>query len=128
MARFIGTGTVLLGEVTRQAPGTDTGPFAAWFESAPLRLEVVAEREGPAHAVLRPEDLLLSREPVPGSARNRFAAVVSRVERVGPVSYVHLDVGRPLTAAVTTASAEELGLAPGIAVVVTVKATAIHLV
>ena len=31
-------------------------------------------------------------------------------------------------AAVTTASAAELGLAPGIEVVVTVKATAIHLV
>jgi molybdopterin-binding protein len=128
VAKFIGTGTVLRGEVTRQAPGTDTGPFAAWFESAPLRFEVVAEREGPAHAVLRPEDLLLSREPVPGSARNRFAAVVNRVERVGPVSYVHLDAGRPLTAAVTTASAGELGLAPGIEVVVSVKATAIHLV
>jgi molybdopterin-binding protein len=53
---------------------------------------------------------------------------VSRIERVGPVSYVHLDAGRPLTAAVTTASAEELGLGSGTAVVVTVKATAIHLV
>jgi molybdopterin-binding protein len=128
VARFIGTGTVLLGEVTRQVAGDGDGPFAAWFESAPLKLEVVAEREGPAHAVLRPEDLLLSREPIAGSARNRFAAVVSRVERVGPVSYVHLDAGRPLTAAVTTASAEELALHPGIDVVVTVKATAIHLV
>lgn len=128
VARFIGTGTVLLGEVTRQSPADGEGPFAAWFDSAPLRLEIVAEREGPAHAVLRPEDLMLSREPLRGSARNRFAAVVSRVERVGPVSFVHLDAGRPLTAAVTTASAEDLGLQPGIDVVVTVKATAIHLV
>ncbi len=129
VARFIGTGTVLLGEVTRQAPSADgDGPFAAWFDSTPLRFEIVAEREGPAHAVLRPEDLMLSREPLQGSARNRFAAVVSRVERVGPVSFVHLDAGRPLTAAVTTASAEELGLQPGVDVVVTVKATAIHLV
>jgi len=128
VARFIGTGTVLLGEVTRQAPADGEGPFAAWFDSTPLRLEIVAEREGPAHAVLRPEDLMLSREPLQGSARNRFAAVVSRVERVGPVSFVHLDAGRPLTAAVTTASAEELGLQAGVDVVVTVKATAIHLV
>jgi len=128
VARFIGTGTVLHGEVTRQAPANETGPFAAWFESGPLRFEVVAEREGLAHAVLRPEDLILSREPISGSARNRFAAVVSRVERVGPVSYIHLDAGRPLTAAVTSASAEELGLNGGVHVVVTVKATAIHLV
>ncbi len=128
VARFIGTGTVLSGEVTRQAPEQDGGAFAAWFVSGPLRFEVVAEREGPAHAVLRPEDLTLSRDPIPGSARNRFAAVVSRVERVGPVSYVHLDAGRPITAAVTSASADELALDTGVAVVVTVKATAIHLV
>lgn len=128
VARFIGTGTVLRGVVTRNSPGNSEAPFAAWFESGPLMFEVVAEREGAAHAVLRPEDLMLSREPLSGSARNRFPAVVSRVERLGPVSYIHLDAGRPLTAAVTTASAEDLGLSAGVDVVVTVKATAIHLV
>ncbi len=127
VARFIGTGTVLAGAVTRQEPGSDS-PFAAWFDAPPFRLEVVAEREGPAHAVLRPEDLLLSREPMPGSARNRLDAVVQRLERVGPVCHVQLDAGRPLVAAVTTASAEALGLGPGVSVVVTIKATAIHLV
>lgn len=128
VARFIGTGTVLRGEVTRQAGVPDGAPFAAWFESGPLRFEVIAEREGTAHAVLRPEDLLLSRVPMPGSARNRFAAVVDRVERLGPISYIHLDAGRPLTAAVTTASADELQLRAGLELTVTVKATAIHLV
>lgn len=128
VARFIGTGTVLQGEVTRMSATDGAAPFAAHFRSGPLDFEVVAEREGTAHAVLRPEDLLLSREPVPGSARNRFRAVVLRVEHVGPISYVHLDAGRPLTAAVTTASAEELRLQAGVAVEVTIKATAIHLV
>jgi len=128
VANFIGTGTVLEGRVTRLVPGSVEQPFAAQFESGPIRLEVVAEREGPAHAVLRPEDLTLSRATIGGSARNRLAAVVQRVERVGPVSYIHLDAGRLLTAAVTSASAEELGLSAGANVVVTVKATAIHLV
>jgi len=128
VANFIGTGTVLEGQVTRLVPGSVEQPFAAHFECGPIRLEVVAEREGPAHAVLRPEDLTLSRATIAGSARNRLAAVVQRVERVGPVSYIHLDAGRLLTAAVTSASAEELGLSAGANVVVTVKATAIHLV
>jgi molybdopterin-binding protein len=128
VATFIGTGTVLHGQVTRLVPGSTESPFAARFSSGPISLEVVAEREGTAHAVLRPEDLMLSRETMPGSARNRIAAVVQRVERVGPVSYIHLDAGRLLTAAVTSASADELGLAAGATVVVTVKATAIHLV
>jgi len=128
VARFIGTGTVLRGTVTRQDTAEPGSPFAAWFESGPLRFEVVAEREGTAHAVLRPEDLMLSRSSMPGSARNRFAAVVSRVERLGPISYVHVDAGRSLTAAVTSASADELDLRAGSEVVVTIKATAIHLV
>jgi molybdate transport system ATP-binding protein/molybdate/tungstate transport system ATP-binding protein len=128
VARFIGTGTVLSGVVTRIASGETDVPFSAWFECGPLKFEVVAEREGAAHAVLRPEDLILSREPIPGSARNRFTAVVNTIERAGPVSYIHLDAGRLLTAAVTSASADKLGLAVGVQVVVSVKATAIHLV
>jgi molybdopterin-binding protein len=128
VATFIGTGTVLHGEVTRLVPGSAESPFAGRFSCGPITLEVVAEREGMAHAVLRPEDLVLSQGTIAGSARNRVAAVVQRVERVGPVSYIHLDAGRLLTAAVTSASADELGLAAGSNVVVTVKATAIHLV
>jgi molybdopterin-binding protein len=41
---------------------------------------------------------------------------------------VHLDVGRPLIASITTASAEEMELAPRMPVAIAFKATAIHLV
>jgi molybdopterin-binding protein len=44
------------------------------------------------------------------------------------VTLVHLDVGRPLLASVTTASAEEMALNPGMRVSIAFKATAIHLV
>ncbi|HET9293861.1 MAG TPA: ABC transporter ATP-binding protein [Gemmatimonadales bacterium] len=127
VARFIGTGTVLSGTVERLAAGDGT-PFAARFTSGPLSFEVIAEREGPAHAVLRPEDLLLSRDLQPTSARNHFAAVVRHVERLGPLTFVHLDAGRLLTAAVTSASCDALGIAQGAGLIVTIKATAIHLV
>jgi molybdopterin-binding protein len=53
---------------------------------------------------------------------------VVRLERSGPVTLVHLDVGRPLIASVTTASAEEMGLRADLRVVVAFKATAILLV
>lgn len=128
VARFIGTGTVLHGRVTRQDPHEASVPFSAWFDAGPVRLEVIAEREGEAHAVLRPEDLLLSREAPVGSARNRLTGVVRTVERVGPVCHVQLDAGVALTAAVTNASADALGLETGTSVMVAVKATAIHLV
>lgn len=143
VAEFIGTGTVLRGTVepmpqssrapeeSSRAERSDPGArFAGLFRSGGLSLEVVAEREGEAYAVIRPADLLLSRteghEPAP---RNRFPAVIVRVERGSAVAQVHLDAGgTALVAAVMSSTAEELGLAPGITVAVAIKATAIHLI
>jgi molybdate/tungstate transport system ATP-binding protein len=127
VARFVGTGNVIAGAVERTAPGP-TGPFRGCFRGGNLALDVVAEREGPTHAVIRPEDIVLSLTPHSDSARNHMEAVVVRLERTGPVTLVHLDVGRLLIASVTTASTEEMGLHAGMRVMVAVKATAILLV
>ena len=78
--------------------------------------------------MIRPEDIVLSLTPHPDSARNHMKGRIARLERVGPVTLVHLDVGRPLIASVTTASTDEMGLHPGTQVVVAFKATAILLV
>jgi molybdopterin-binding protein len=131
VAEFIGTGTVLRGTVERSQPvSPEGGRFAARFRSNGLELEVVAEREGAAYAVIRPADLLLSRTATPAPApRNRFGATVTRVERGSAVAQVHLDAGgTALVAVVMTTTAEELGLAAGVQVVVAIKATAIHLI
>jgi molybdate/tungstate transport system ATP-binding protein len=131
VAEFIGTGTVLKGVVERTSePDPTTGRFAARFRGQRLELEVVAEREGPAYAVLRPTDLLLSRDAAAGPApRNRFAGIVTRVEREMAVAQVHLDVqGTELLATVMTSTADELGLVPGSSIGVAVKATAVHLI
>jgi molybdopterin-binding protein len=107
-----------------------TGRFAARFTSQGLVLEVVAEREGEAFAVLRPADLALSRgEPAGPAPRNRFSARVTRIERETAIAQVHLAVSRTqLMAAVMAITAEELGLAPGVEVQVAIKATAVHLI
>jgi molybdopterin-binding protein len=44
------------------------------------------------------------------------------------VTQVYLDAGRPLVAAVTNQTAEEMALRPGTAVWLGLKATAIHIV
>jgi len=131
VAEFIGTGTVLRGKLTRTSePDPSSGRFAARFEAGALSLEVVAEREGDAYAVLRPTDLLLSRGEAAGPApRNRFAATVTRVERESALAHVYLDVGgTALLAAAMTSTADELGLAPGRPIGVAIKATAVHLI
>jgi molybdopterin-binding protein len=127
VAQFTGAGNVLAGAVSQTGPTEGDGRFMARFVAAPLELDVVADRTGPCHAVIRPEDVLVSRDPLP-AARNHLRATVERVERIGPVAYIHCDAGRPLVATVTSAGAESMGLAPGLEVSLTIKATAVLLV
>jgi len=127
VAQFTGAGNVIAGEVTQVGTTEGDGRFLARFVAVPLELDVVADRTGSCHAVIRPEDVLLSREPL-AAARNHLPARVERIERVGPVAYIYCDAGRPLVATVTSTGADAMGLAPGMAVSLTIKATAILLV
>jgi molybdopterin-binding protein len=128
VARFVGTGNVIAGVVERTDPANGPGSFRGRFRGGSLVLDVIAEREGPVHAVIRPEDIVLSLTHHPGSARNHMDGRVVRLERIGPVTLVHLDVRRPLIASLTTQSVEEMELKPGKPVIVAFKATAILLV
>lgn len=125
VAQVIGLGNVLAGVVRRTGP-EEGGRFPATFDSGKLTLAVVAEREGLCHALIRPEDILVTALPLP-AARNHLSAVVERVERAGPVTYIHLSGDHPLVAAVTTVHAGSLPLTPGNRVALTLKATAISL-
>ena len=129
VAHFLGSGTVLKGVVSRTGPAEGDPPrFPARFDSEALSLDVVAEREGEVHAVIRPEDLLVSKTPFEGYPRNRFDAVLRRVERLGPVANLHLEVNTiPILASVTTATVDSQSFAPGEQVHVALKATAVHL-
>lgn len=125
VAELVGVGNVLAGVVRRDGPET-AGRFPATFDTGRIRLAVIADREGPAHAVIRPEDIVVGLEPLP-AARNHLLAVVERLEHAGPVTYIHMSGDHPLVAAVTTAYAESLALTPGRPVALTLKATAIAL-
>jgi len=60
------------------------------------------------------------------SARNRLAGVVREVKADGVMALVEIDAGPYLLAAAITADAvEELGLASGVQVVATIKATSV---
>jgi len=129
VAQFVGSGTVLKGQVHRTGPDEgEPARFSGRFESGGFSCEVIAEREGEMHALLRPEDILVSRTELPGYPRNRFPASVQRLERLGPITNVLLEIaGVGVTASVTTATAEEQNLRPGALVNAGFKATAVYL-
>ena len=126
VARFVGIGNVLRGSVRATGPA-EAGRFPGEFASGSLTLAVVAEREGAYHAVIRPEDIIVAAEPLPAT-RNQLEGRVTRLERNGPVTYIHMDAGQPIVAVVTAPHAEMLRLAPGARVALAIKATAISLI
>lgn len=83
---------------------------------------------GSAHAVIRADDVSLSRTASASSVRNQFRGTVVELAPAGAITRVTVDVsGISLVAAVTTRSAQELQLAPGVEVFAAFKATAVHL-
>jgi molybdate transport system ATP-binding protein len=122
------TGAVVLAGVARAAPepggGTvvdlDGGGSVTSSDDAAGRVAVSVH---PWEVALEPDGA----EPA-GSALNRLPATVESVTTVGSRARVGLLAGQPLAAEITTASAERLGLAPGVRVIATWKATATRLV
>ena len=99
------------------------------LDCGPLTIEVVSERPGGrAVAVIRPEDILVSLEPIASSARNSFRGKVFAVADLGAVMALHVDSsGIVFTVFVTRISWTEMNLAPGTPVTLTFKATSVHL-
>lgn len=66
--------------------------------------------------------------PSGGSPRNRWTGTIEAMEPVGRLIDVVVDIGIPLRAIVTPGSVDELGLAIGMDVIATVKASSVRIV
>jgi molybdopterin-binding protein len=126
VAEFVRTGNVLPGRVVACRDGLlDIAVGGSSFS---------AVGELPAGAAvtvcLRPEEILLGppEATVPTSARNRMTGVVAGVVVEGPVARVTVSSGCTLKVLVTRRSVDDLGLRPGVAVGLTFKATAVHII
>jgi molybdate/tungstate transport system ATP-binding protein len=129
-AEFLGAENIFAGTVRRRERGSIDGPDILDFHAGAVSLVAVGSMaDGPAHAVVRGEEVSLSREGTEhGSPRNVLRGVVVEIAVDGVVARVTLDVqGLPLVAVVTSAAASELRLEPGAWVLASIKANAIHL-
>ncbi|RLE28389.1 ABC transporter [Candidatus Acetothermia bacterium] len=117
VAEFVGARNIFSGRVS---------PDGKRFLVDDREFTVLPSRPGPAHAVVRPEDVLVSLAPISSSARNAFRGRVVEVEERGPVVYVTVDVPPRFVAAITWESLTNLGLRVGMKVYISFKATAVH--
>ena len=120
VARFVGVRNVFQGEVRRQENGHQILAIDG------LEVAVLADRSGTVHASLRPEDIVLSREPLRSGARNvlkgTIAGIVDRVTLI----YVTVNVPPSFICAITRTSLEEMALEESTEVHIAFKASAVH--
>ena len=120
VARFVGTRNVFPGTATRTADGESR------FTIDGVTLATATTIVGPAHAALRPEDILISAAPLPSSARNCLHGRITAITDRGMIVYVTVDVPPEFVAAVTRRSVVELDLIVGKGVYISFKASAVH--
>jgi len=121
VARFAMTRNIYRGEV-ESSNGTGTV-----FRVDDTRFIVAVAADGATHATIRPEDILISSEPVTSSARNCLPGTVSRIIDKGSTLYITVSVPPDMSCLVTRHSYEEMELEEGKHVYLTFKASSIHL-
>ena len=129
VARFVGARNVFSGQVEAAAQnGHKT------FRLNGLQFAVVTTLTGPAHASLRPEDIILSLEPLRSSARNCFRGVVEEITNRTTFLHVKVRVASSesslsppvFVCMITHRSLKEMALRKGSHVYIAFKASAVH--
>ena len=119
VAAFTGMENVFYG-VSRVRDGEATIDLGA------IVVRTVTAVEGDVCLGIRPEEVIVSREPFESSATNVFFGTVTEVQQNGIFSRVVVDTGLPFVAVLTRQSIARLGLAEGEPAYVTFKASAAH--
>ena len=137
-ASFLGAENIFAGEVrpiNAATPDfTDAAPDERFelpvaFTTGSLTMYAIGDAvPGPAHAVIRAEEIAVSLDASASSVRNQFRGEIMELVPAGALTRVTIDAsGTPLVATLTTRSVQELGLEPGRSVVAAFKATSVHI-
>ncbi len=135
-AEFVEVGNLFKGKIIfeQDAQKLDLGK---------IKIEIVPHPElektgSSVFATIRPEDILLSREPLHSSARNSFPGEITNMEDRGGIIWVTVEpvagsvgaktetVSTPFVAVITRRSKEEMGLEVGMRVYFTFKASCVN--
>ncbi len=92
-------------------------------------VEIVAafSSEGKITIHVRPEDIILSRNPIESSARNTLRGAIVSLEEIGSLVRLKVDVGRVFTVQITKKSLAEMGLNVGQQIYIIFKASSVQL-
>ena len=125
-ARFMGITNLFQGKLLRENGATFLDVKKLKIEVASSNQDLKMQKNGVC-AFLRPEEILVSREPFSSSARNCFQGKIVRMEERGGLVELTADCGIPFVVVLTKRSRDDLNLIPGKKVYLTFKASAVHL-
>ncbi len=120
VARFALSRNIFSGRVVRTEDG------CALIDIGGVKLRATTESKGEVRLSLRPEDILISKEPLQSTARNCFEGVVSQIADRGSVIYITVTLPPDFICVITRQAFDELELRKGVEVWITFKASAIH--
>ncbi|MBI5699281.1 ABC transporter ATP-binding protein [Candidatus Saganbacteria bacterium] len=122
VAAFLGVDNLFFGRVA-----AENG--RRLFENQKVRFETAAEVKDRAWAVVHPEDIILSPEPLAGtSARNCLRGKVAEIIPLGLTYRLRIEAGEIFMVDITKVSAEELRISYGQELFLIFKATAVHII
>jgi len=120
VARFVMTRNIFEGEVQDGSEGQ------SFLNVEGVKLAVVTDRRGRLHASIRPEDILISREPLHSNTLNYFSGTITRIVGRGSVVYLTVNVPPEFTCLILHRSLEEMGLEENQKVFIAFKASAVN--
>jgi molybdate/tungstate transport system ATP-binding protein len=122
VASFVGFENMLSGRVI----SADRGLLR--IETSEMIIEASGDIEvgSQVHALLRPENIVLSKTSTDSSVRNSLQGRVTEVWTLGALVRVKVDCGILLNALITRQSAEEMNILPGISVYAQFKVSSVH--
>lgn len=126
VAAFVGMENLIPGDIVERHEGLALVRVRGGFAEAVSELNTGCK----VLACLRPEEVVLG--PVPAdlpvtSARNKLRGQIRRLIPMGSQVRVVVDCGVPLVALITRRSSQELGFIEGMDVLVSFKASSVHL-
>lgn len=120
IADFVGVENILKGTIKSNRDGV------ALIDVDNREICALTEiKDGKVDVFIRPENIILSKNPLRSSARNIFKSRIARITNLGPILNVELDNG--LRVFITRQSAEEMNLKQSVEVYASFKATATHI-
>jgi len=121
VAQFLMTRNIFEGEVQ-----DGTGRQSAFCLDG-KKLAVVTPLRGKRYASIRPEDILILKEPLDSDAVNSLPGTISRISDRGSIVYVHVNVPSEFTCLILHSSLEEMGLEEGQKVYVAFNVSAVNI-